>query len=212
MDSDNKSAINIFKQWTDFYTEYNFYKEADFFNRFRSGVMPLGIATYGTYMTLYSAAPEILGRWKIALVPGTKTENGKVNHSVAGGGTGCAIINKTNRKNASWEFLKWWTSAETQARYSNNVESILGRLGRIHTSNVKAFQQFAWEEDTLDILNEQWALVNEIPEIPGSYYATRAIDQAYWSVVNGESISKDAVTKWSQIADEEIERKINEYS
>lgn len=209
---DTKSAIKVFKEWTDFYTEYNFDKEADFFNRFRGGSMPLGIAPYGTYMTLYSAAPEIIGRWKISLIPGIMDENGTVNHTVAGAGTGCAIIEKSSHKEEAWEFLKWWTSADTQARYSNNVESLLGILGRIHTSNVEALSELAWERETLEVLNEQWSLVKEVPEVPGSYYSTRAIDQAFWSVVNGDSITKDAVTKWSQVANEEIERKIKEYS
>ncbi len=209
---DRKSAIRAFEEWTDFYTEYNFYKEADFYNRFRVGVMPLGIAPYNVYMTLYSAAPEIQGRWEVALVPGIKNENGEINHTVAGAGTGCSIIKKSSRKAEAWEFLKWWTSADTQARYSNNVESILGTIGRIQTSNVEAFQKLAWESEDLEIMNKQWSLVDEIPEVPGSYYLTRAIDQAYWSVVNGESSAKDSIVKWSQMADEEIERKIKEYS
>ena len=209
---DKKQAIRVFENWTDFYTEYNFYKEADFYNRFRVGVMPLGIAPYNVYMTLYSAAPEIQGRWKVALVPGTKTEDGSVNHTVAGAGTGCSIIQKSDRKAEAWEFLKWWTSADTQSRYSNNVESILGTIGRIQTSNIEAFNKLAWDKDDVTVLNKQWALVDEIPEVPGSYYLTRAIDQAYWSVVNGQSSSKDAIVKWSQMADDEIERKIKEYS
>lgn len=48
--------------------------------------------------------------------------------------------------------------------------------------------------------------------MPGSYYISRAIDQAFWAVVNGESNSKDAVMKWSKVADEEVARKIKEYS
>lgn len=209
---DKKQAIRVFEAWTDFYTEYNFYKEADFYNRFRVGVMPLGIAPYNIYMTLYSAAPEIQGRWKVALVPGTKAEDGSVNHTVAGAGTGCSIIQKSDRKAEAWEFLKWWTSADTQSRYSNNVESILGTIGRIQTSNIEAFNKLAWDKDDVTVLNKQWDLVDEIPEVPGSYYLTRAIDQAYWSVVNGQSSSKDAIVKWSQMADDEIERKIEEYS
>ena len=52
----------------------------------------------------------------------------------------------------------------------------------------------------------------EIPEIPGSYYLTRAVDQAYWAVINGDSNVKDALVKWSRVADREIQRKIDEYS
>ena len=207
-----KEAIDVFEFWTDFYTDYGFLKEADFYNRMRVGVMPLGIAPYSVYMTLYSAAPEIQGRWAIAPVPGIKNSDGTVNHTVAGAGTGCSIVKKSKNRDAAWEFLKWWTEAETQAAYTNNVESILGMIGRTATANVEAFSSLPWENDDLKILLKQWSDVEEIPEVPGSYYLTRAVDQAYWSVVNGDSRAKDAIVKWSRVADDEIARKIKEYS
>lgn len=204
----DKAAINVFKQWTDFYTEYGVLKEADFYNRLRVGVMPLGIAPYSTYMTLYSAAPEIKGRWAIAPIPAS--QNG--NRTIAGAGTGCTIIAKSSRKEQAWEFLKWWTSAEIQARYTNNVESLLGMIGRTGTANVEALNSLAWDSGDLEIINDQWEQVREVPEVPGSYYLVRCIDQAFWSVVNGDTNVKDAVVKWGEIADDEILRKIKEYS
>ena len=63
----------------------------------------------------------------------------------------------------------------------------------------------------LEVILEQWSRVNEVPEIPGSYYFGRALDQAFWSVINDGINAKDAITKWSQTADAEIERKIEEY-
>jgi len=204
----NEPAIEVFKSWTSFYNEYGINKEADFYNRFRNGVMPLGIASYGTYMTIYSAAPEIKGRWSIATVPGSSDGN----KSVAGAGTGCAIIEKSPNKKGAWEFLKWWTSEETQLRYSNNVESILGMIGRTPTANKNAMKQLAWDSHDREVILDQWSHVKEVPEVPGSYYVTRAVDQAFWSVVNDGTTIKDAVAKWSDVADEEITRKIKEYS
>lgn len=203
----SKESIEVFKRWTEFYTEYDFYKEADFYNRFRVGSMPLGIAPYSMYMTLYSAAREIGARWSVATVPATKGGN----DSVAGAGTGCAIIAKSSKKAQAWEFLKWWTSADTQVRFTNNVESILGMIGRISTSNVEALSRLSWSTGVLDVLLEEWSRVTEVPEVPGSYYLTRCVDQAFWSVVNGTSRPKDALIKWSNVADDEIIRKINEY-
>ena len=201
-------GIGVFDEWTKMYTDYGYLKEADFYNRFRNGSMPLGIAPYTTYLTIYSAAPEIQGRWSIANVPGkTADEN-----FVAGGGTGCSIVKESKHQREAWEFLKWWTSAETQARYSNNVESILGMLGRVSTANVEAFKSLAWNPNDLDKLMNQWDKVTELHELPGSYYLTRAVDQAYWSVINDGYNAKDAITEWSQVADNEIARKIKEYS
>ena len=98
-----------------------------------------------------------------------------------------------------------------QTRYSRNVESVLGMLGRIPTSNVEAFKNLSWDPDDLGALLNQWEKVKEVPEVPGSYYLSRAVDQAFWSVMNDNTNPKDAVVKWSKVADEEIQRKIKEY-
>lgn len=201
-----ESALKVFTDWIDLYTDYSIQKEADFYNRFRTGMIPLGVASYDIYKTIYAAAPEIAGRWSISTLPAT---NG--NYSAAGSGTGCGIIAKSQHKNAAWEFLKWWTSTSTQVRFSNNIESILGTIGRVDTANVEAFSNLDWDSNDLEVLQEQWNNVVEIPEIPGSYYVMRAIDQAYWEVMNGISHDGDAVEKWSIVANNEIKRKIAEY-
>ncbi len=205
-------ALEVFEQWTDFYLEYGFLREADFYNRLRVGVMPLGIAPYSTYMTFYATAPEIRGRWNIDLVPGVENEDGSINRSVAGSGTGCSIVKKSTKQEQAWQFLKWWTSAETQSRYNSNLESILGMIGRNAVSNVEAFNSLAWEKDDLEVLNNQWSQVKEVQEVPGSYDVTRSIDQAFWAVLEDDVKVKDAVGKWAKSADKEIERKISEYS
>ena len=208
----NVRSIQVFEEWTEMYTDYGYQKQADFYNRLRNGSMPLGIAGYSTYFTIYSAAPEIDGRWAIANVPGTlDPETGKINRATAGSGSGAGIVKASSHHKEAWEFLKWWTSAEIQTRYSNNVESILGLLGRSTPSNVEAFNSLGWDPEDLAALNEQWKYVEEVPEVPGSYYTTRAIDQAFWSVMNDGINAKDAINKWSLVADNEIKRKIEEY-
>ena len=88
---------------------------------------------------------------------------------------------------------------------------MIGILGRQQSATVEGIKGMAWDNKDLEIILEQWSKVDEIPEVPGSYYFSRAIDQAFWSVLEDKAKVKDAVTKWSKIADREIERKINEY-
>ena len=208
---DSTSAIDIFDSWTKLYTKYKIPVESNFYNRFRIGVSPLGIAPYTLYTTLEVAAPEIKDSWCIALIPGTTDESGNVNHGCAGSGTGCFILNTSSKKDESWEFLKWWTSSSTQLSYSRNVESIIGPTGRIATSNIEAFSNYSWNYGDLEILLEQWSNVKEIPEVPGSYYMVRSVDQAFWSVINGNSTACDALLRWNAVANDEIKRKIDEY-
>ncbi len=210
---DNVNSLSAFNYWTNMYIEYKLPTEADFYNRFRLGSMPLGIATYTTYTTLSAAAPEISGRWGIALIPGIKDETtGEINRTVSGAGTGCAILNDSKEKDAAWAFLKWWTSAETQTSFNNNVEAILGVTSRITTANIEAFENMAWDSGDLRVLLEQRKFIEEIPEVPGSYYVARSVDQAFWNVVSNNANPKDTMLKWSKIASEEIDRKIKEYN
>lgn len=205
------TSLDAFKYWTDIYTQYKLPTEADFYNRFRVGTCPLGVAIYTQYTSFLQAAPEIQGRWSIALVPGMVQDDGTVKRTVSGAGTGCAILNKSEHKQEAWEFLKWWTSDDVQTRYNANVESILGAVARITTANLNAFSQMGWKTSDLDVLLAQRDEIEEIPEVPGSYYLTRAVDQAYWNVINGVSTIKDALNKWGKEANVEIARKIEEY-
>lgn len=209
---DSPTSLRAFTYWTDMYTKYKIPTEASFYNRFRVGTMPLGIMPYTQYTTFAEAAPEITGRWSIAMLPGVMDENGEINRTISGSGTGCSILSTTENQDEAWTFLKWWTSADTQSRYNTNVESLIGAISRITTANLKAFEDMAWERGDLKILLEQREWIVEVPEVPGSYYVSRSVDQAFWSVINGESSPKDSLTKWNLEANNEIERKIAEYN
>lgn len=204
-------AISAFATWTNFYTKYGIEKQMDFYNRFRVGTAPLGINSYTLYTQITQTAPEIQGRWKIAAIPGTLQADGTMDRSIAGSGTGCSVVAPSPNKDQAWQFLCWWTDAETQLRFNNNVESILGTVSRTATANIEAFSSYSWNAEDLEILRYQWDQVKELPEVPGGYYVSRAVDQAFWEVLNNESNEKDAMLKWGKVADNEIIRKINEY-
>ncbi len=205
--------IQVFTDWTDFYTKLKIPVTIDFYNRFRTGTCPLGVATYSTYNTLKATAPEIEGMWAMAPIPGTVQEDGTINHASTGGGTSCAILKSTEEEEAAaWEYLKWWTDAETQTTYSMTVESILGPTGRIAVSNVEAMLEgLSWEDGADVQLEKAWSQVKEVPEVPGSYYISRSIDHCFWNVVNDGKIPKDMLNKWGLEVDNEIERKWNQY-
>ena len=207
------SQVKVFANWTEMYTKYKFLAQADFYNRFRVGTMPIGIAPYTQYATLMDAAPEIEGKWHITYIPGMPDGNGGINRSVAGFGSGCVITKLTKNKANAWEFLKWWTSSDTQIRYSNKLESVLGTLGRVATSNIEALFQMDYDDKTkellLDILNNN---IVEIEEVPGGYYTARGIDQAFWATVEQDKLPIDSLIKWSKAVDSEIKRKTAEYA
>ena len=216
-------VIRAFEDWTDYYTMYNLPKEYSFFNRFRIGLVPLAIQSYGQFSTLDAAAPEIKGRWEMAEIPGTPVvdENGNpvldangnqvINNSQAGFGSACMILEQSEHPAEAWELLKWWMRADTQRRYALDIESILGVAGRYSSANVEATTSLDWGQTASDTLLLQWNKVHEIEEIPGGYYVSRAIDQAFWNVLTMNENPKDMMKKWGQVADVEIQTKINQY-
>lgn len=208
----SSEAMVVFEKWTNYYTKMSFPKTLDFYNRFRVGTTPLGISSYALYNTLMVAAPEIKGLWDFTTIPGTKRADGTISHAVAGGGTACSILKASKNPKNAWEFLKWWTSADTQLNYSNNIESVLGPTGRVALSNVEAIKGLSWEDDSLDSLLTAWEEVEEIPEYPGSYYVARSIYQAFWNVVNANMNTKDMLVKFGKEADDEISRKWEQYT
>lgn len=218
------TAMRSFEYWTEFYTLYSFPKSASFINRFRSGEMPIGIGYYETYNSLSVFAPELKGKWSFHLIPGTvrTDENGNeyVDHTSTASGTGAVIMKQPDRVsekekqakyNASWEFLKWWTGAETQAQFGREMEGILGSAGRHTTANVKAFQSLAWPEADLSKLMEQWSMVHEMPQVAGSYIIGREVENAFRVVINNNLNARETLREYCGNINDEINRKRKEF-
>jgi ABC-type glycerol-3-phosphate transport system substrate-binding protein len=211
---DSESA-EVFESWTNYYTKLKVPISMDFYNRFRTGTTPIGISTYNLYTTLKVAAPEIDGLWGMTKIPGTVRKDGTISHASAGNGTSCSILKmseENGRADEAWELLKWWTSAEVQHAFSNDVETILGPAGRVSVANKEALSNLTWDDGALEALQEARDEVTEIPEYPGSYYVQRSIYQAYWNVVSNDKNTKDMLMKFGTEANNEITRKWQQYT
>ena len=165
--------------------------------------------------------PELKGKWSFYLIPGTyNEETGKVDHTSTASGTGAVIMKqpeklseakKQAKYNASWEFLKWWTGAETQAQFGREMEGILGSAARHATANVKAFQSLAWPQADLDKLMKQWDQVHEMPQVAGSYIIGREIENAYRKVINNNYNARETLYEYCGNINDEINRKRKEF-
>lgn len=209
---DTPGALEAFKLWTSLYTQYGFPLYKDDFNRFRSGEMPLVITNYTFYSQLKTAAPDIRNLWAMALIPGTVQEDGTVNHATAASGTAGLILSNAENPDACWEFLRWWNQSETQVAYGQQIENVLGAAGRYNPANVSAMQGLRWSGEELEIIMEQWSYVEELPELPGSYYVSRNIDNAFKEVYNDKANARETLNYWTKQINEELERKRNEFA
>lgn len=203
----DSDAYESFERWVNFYVQYDFDLYKDDFNRFRTGEMPIVISTYGLYNNLSEAAPEIAGQWVMAPIPGTMQEDGSLNRATSASGTCSIILGNCENKEAAWEFLKWWSSAEVQQMYSAEIETELSTLGRHTSANLKAFEKSFWTDEEKELLLGQWDNVVEVPEIPGGYYVSRNVDNAFRQVYyNGEN-TRDTLYYWMNAVNEELLRK-----
>ena len=204
---DKQEAINAFDTWTQFYTKYSFSQTYDAFTRFRQGDMPVVIKDYGFYNQLAVAAPEIKGCWGFQPVPGTKQADGTINHAANSEGSAAIIFTKAKDQEGAWDFIKWFTSTDIQVKYGNNLESILGTMGRYQTANEEALGQLSWTTSQVETLKEQLNAQVEIPIIPASYGVTRNVLNAFREVVNDYENARDTLFWYNRDINEEITRK-----
>jgi len=179
---DSDQAINSFKQYCEYYTDYKLDKETSVDQRFRTGECPIIIADYTLYNNLQVSAPDIDGLWSIAPVPGTQKADGTIDRSVGSTGLTSLIMSATTEPEACWEFLKWWTSDDVQTNFGYEMESLQGKAGRVPTANLEAFQKLAWKATDMDALLEQYRWVKGIPQVPGGYYSWRNVNNAFYTV------------------------------
>ncbi len=209
---DEDVAVEALIQHTEFYTKYGFPQVFDMANRFRTGEMPIGIAAYSVYTTLKYTAPEISGLWDIYLTPGTLKEDGTIDRTqMDNTGSGAVMLSGAEDKDAAWAFIDWWSRAEAQTRYANDVEAALGIAARYTTANIQTLRSQGWTTKELAVLEQQLDWLEFIPIVPGNYYVTRGLTNSIRGVIDDGANAREMLTEWTIKINDEILRKRNEF-
>jgi ABC-type glycerol-3-phosphate transport system substrate-binding protein len=209
---DTQIAYQAFKDTVELYTDYGMPQTYDFMNRFRSGEMPIGLANYTMYNNLNIGAPELSGLWEMVEIPGILDKNSSINNKQIMANTAAIMNADSINPKAAWAFLKWWVSSETQSRYGNEIESILGVAGRYTPANVEAMRQLPWEVKQLQLLEKQRNKSISLPNLPGSYFTSRAIHNAFVSSVIDSRNPREELMYWNEEINMELERKRKEFA
>ncbi len=184
---DSDIAVNTFKEYCEFYTDYKLDKATSVEERFRTGECPIIISDYTTYNNLQVSAPDIAGLWDFTVVPGVENEDGTINHTTGSAGLADIIMANTEHPQESWEFLKWWTGTQTQTLYGREMESLMGASARVATANLDALANLSWPIKDYEELMQQFDQVQGIPQVPGGYYTWRNVNNAFYSVTTDAS-------------------------
>ena len=174
--------------------------------------MALAVMPYNQVNYLYSAAPELDGLWDMATLPGTVQEDGSVNYLETATSTGCIALADTKHPQEAYNFLKWWVSAETQARFGIQVEQTLGVAARYGTANIEAFEQIPWSYEQAQVLRRQRDNTVAVEQIPGSYYIARNLAFAFRAVVYNNANLRETLYKYNIEINKELERKQQEFN
>ena len=211
---DQNVEYNAFKQWVDLYSKYGLDRSFDFFNRFRSGEMPMAIMNFTSYNQLTAAAPEIAGLWQMVPIPGTMKSNGTIDRSESSQGSGCIMLKSAQDKHIEQEafsFMSWWVSTDTQKQYGNDLEATVGVAARYATANIDAFKQLGWTNTEITNLLDQWKWVKNVNEIPGNYLIQRDLTNAFRATVDNNLEPNRELSIYNKDINDEIARKRKEF-
>ena len=211
---DSEETVEGFTQLTELFTLYNLPVDVpNFYQHFRNGDLPIGIADFNSYNLILNAAPEIANSWNIALVPGVKDEEtGEIYRYMAGGAESTVMFRSDDeREQKAWSFMEWWSRAETQAEFGQRLQILYGDEYIWPTANLDAFAMLPYPSKDKDVIIEQAGFILEAPRLLGSYMMEREVSNAYNDVVvNGESI-RSRIDEAVKTVKKETERKLEEF-
>lgn len=208
----NEEGYAAYRQWTELYVKYGLQPQmSSFYQHFRIGDVPMGIADIDQYIQFDMAAPDISGDWAVALIPGTYAEDGVLQRWQAGTQT-CAVMFKTNaeREDRAWEFMKWWLSTDTQYLFAESMENNYGEEFRWFSANMDVVAKQNWPEDTKAVLLEQMKWYKQLPMVPGgSYMTSRELWNAWTRIVVDKGNYREEIE--TTIEDIELEISIKQW-
>ena len=208
---DSDEAMKAFSDYCEQFTVFGAPAVYDFVNRFRTGEMPCAVVDYTMYNTLNLYAPEIKGLWDFIPVPGVYKKDGSFEHTSVAISTASMIMSSTKKPKESWEFIKWWLSAETQSRFAVELESVLGSSAKYTTANTEAFEKMTWTVSQKNNILKQMKDVKAVPEVPGGYYTTRILDFAFNTVYTANTNPADTLAPYIKELNGELGRKRTEF-
>ncbi len=213
---DGGQEIAVYEEFISFYREYNCEAYYDAVNRFRTGEMPMLLAPFSGANALSIQAPEIRNLWTMVPIPGTVKVQADgttiIDRSTDMSGS-CNIITR-NTKNAenAWEFLKWWSSEESQTRFANELEMQMGESARYSTANLAAFNNLSWTMDLKTVILEQGSWGKVLPQPPGNYILARNLNNMFVTLYNSNTNVRKTVQEYTADVNKELLRKRQEFT
>ena len=88
---------------------------------------------------------------------------------------------------------------------------MLGASARYPTANLKAYESLPWTKAEWSVLESALASGRCVPEVPGGYFTSRHINNAFRSVVLQQTDVKDTLLDYVETINREITKKRQEF-
>ena len=187
------------------------YEVSSFYQSFRDGTMPIGTSNMSTYLLLLNAAPEIAGKWSIAVFPGVADENGEVQRWTCNSGESSVIFAASEMQQEAWDFLDWYMSDEVQSEFGYLLQATMGNEYLWNSANLNAFMDSSWPEEDKAVIAEQLEWTWEPSRMLGAYMVERELSNAVNSIVQDHENLRAAMDEAIKRINREVERKMEAY-
>ena len=210
---DSEVALAAFNKMCNMFTQYSFPYDYSGANRFRTGEMPILIAGYtGLYNQLKVFATELDGCWTFVPVPGTRRADGTIDNHILAGSSAIVMVSGAKHEEDAWKYMKWYTGAEAQATYANEMVAIMGESAKHATANREALKSMPWTADELVEVEKQFDNLLAIENYPGFYYVGRHTSFAFLAAYNDDKDPTTELLRYVNTINAEITRKRQEFN
>lgn len=208
---DQPNSVKGIQALGDLFIAYSLPKEViSFFNSFRFSTLPIGIVGLNDYILIKNGAPELEGQWALSSYPGTKQEDGSILRWYIANGTGGVIFKDSDKIQDAWEFLKWWTSYDTQINYTYTLQSTYGKTFVWMSSNIDAVADSSFDQADKQVILEQIKWLRDVPRTPGQYMLERSISDIWNDMIKSGKSAQVAIDEQVIGINREIKKKMQE--
>ncbi len=208
---DNNVTLSTFEAMCEMFTQYSLPVAFNKETRFKDGGMPVIIAEPDFYTNLVLFAPELSGLWKMLPIPGTVQQDGTINNDCICTVSAIMMIKGCRYPEETFKFMAWFTDADYQVDYANELVALLGESAKSVSPNKRAMEEMPWTVDEKEALLAQMENLRGIPAYPGYYIIPRYLTFAFQAAYAEGADPADKLLSYVHAMNAEIDRKRKEF-
>lgn len=174
---DSPEATQALQFFSDLYRQYGVPKTKILLEQgMRTGDFPIAISGNWKIIELELGAPELAGKWSIAMLPAGPTEK----RTAFIGGRVIGVFKKSKYKKEAWEFIKFLSTADSQGKLFDAAQATKDTY---LPPNIAAWAELDMKRTFKKVLIDQANDAKGPPAVLGWDSSTRFINEAIQRVV-----------------------------